>query len=156
MSLTRTSSRPCSRSIRSTSARTCSGSRWSVGTAMPVAARRRDQFRRLLDGLGRPADLADLLAGGASRRVDGRPAAPSSTAMARPAPRVAPATSATLPASGVACAHVRASVSVVMTPTVARIPDIFCPPFVSTSKDSAFRRLRVRGARRARTTMLVP
>ena len=71
-SLTRMSRRPCSRSMRSTRARTCSGSRWSVGTAIPrpvAPAAASTSSRRLLDGLRGPADLADVLAGRPSRHV---------------------------------------------------------------------------------------
>src|SRR5262245_47202266 len=109
MSLTRMSRRPCAASSRSTRPDTCSGTRWSTGTAMP-----------------RPPACSTSAA--VSSMVSGRfisercsavvrpvaytvaPAAPNCTAMPRPAARVAPVTSATLPASGWAMPASRAVV----------------------------------------------
>ncbi|GHG35463.1 hypothetical protein GCM10018791_61120 [Streptomyces zaomyceticus] len=69
------------------------------------------------------------------------PAAPSWTAMARPAPRVAPATRQIRPRRGFV-----SFVSVVMVTRLAGKYDTFCP--------DSFRAFRVR--RTSRATMLVP
>ena len=70
MSLTSTSRRPCSASIRSSSASTCAGWRWS---AAPRSRRppRSTELRRLLDRL-RAVVLRLPLAGRAAGAVDGR------------------------------------------------------------------------------------
>jgi hypothetical protein len=65
-----------------------------------VAAGCGNQLGGVLDGLG-PGVFGLAVAGRAAGDVDRRPRCPSSTAMPRPAPRVAPATKATLPASDI-------------------------------------------------------
>src|SRR4051812_11552147 len=96
MSLTRTSRRPCSASTRATRSATSPGSRWSTRTAMPVppAAETRSAVSSIVSGrsyserrvrVERPVQYTVA------------PASPSAIAVPRPAPRVAPATSATVP-----------------------------------------------------------
>src|SRR5215217_4019108 len=95
MSLTRTSRRPCSDSIRATRPATAAGSSWSTTRAVPCppVAAMRSPVSSIVSG--RP--ISDLPAARLLRPVayTCSPARASSTAMARPAPRVAPATSAT-------------------------------------------------------------
>src|SRR5215213_7219074 len=86
----------CSSSMRPTRVRTCSGSRWSTRTAMPRPPARSTS-----------SAVSSIVSGRSyserSSRVDRpvtytvAPAAPSSTAIPRPAPRVPPATRATFP-----------------------------------------------------------
>ena len=64
------------------------------------AADRWEQLRRPLDGL-RPAVFGRLLAHRAPGRIDRRPGATQRDRDAAPAPRVAPATGATLPSSDI-------------------------------------------------------
>ena len=71
MSLTSTSRRPCSASMRATSAATCAGSRWSTATAIPSPPAAVDELGGLLDRLG-PVDLGAPLARAAAGGVDRR------------------------------------------------------------------------------------
>ncbi len=102
MSLTRMSRRRCSRSMRAHSAATCVSSRWSVRTGIPVPPRAATISAVSSMVSGRPAYTP--VAGWP--RVDRplqytiAPASPSAHAIPRPAPRVAPATSATCPFRG--------------------------------------------------------
>ena len=98
MSLTSTWRAPCSASIRSTSAATSLGFQVVDLDRDPVPAGRVDQLGGLLDRLG-PVHLRALLPVVRPVQYTVAPAAPSWTAMPRPAPRLAPATSATLPSS---------------------------------------------------------
>ena len=99
MSLTSTSSRPCSASMRSTSSRTSSAPGGRPRRRCPGRRRRRPAQRSPRSSRAGPSPTA-------APRVDRpvqytvAPAAPSCTAIPRPAPRVAPATRATLPDSG--------------------------------------------------------
>src|SRR5690606_2763287 len=97
-SLTRTSSRPCSASMRRTSAATCAGSRWSTRTAIPSppAAVTSSAVSSMVSGRS-ISDRCDRVDRPVTYTV--APAAPSSAAMPRPAPRVPPATRATVPFS---------------------------------------------------------
>ena len=70
MSLTSTSRRPCSASIRSTSAATCVRLEVVDGDRDPLAARLAHELGGLLDRL-RPVVLGAPLAGAAARAVDG-------------------------------------------------------------------------------------
>src|SRR4051812_3018007 len=99
MSLTSTSSRPCSASMRSTRAATCAGSRWSTATAMPSppASVTSSAVCSIVSGRSTSERRSRVLRPVAYTVA---PATPNDTAMPRPAPRVAPATSATLPVSG--------------------------------------------------------
>ena len=85
--------------MRAASAATSSLRAWSTRIAMPRAAGGGDELRGLLDGLG-PAHGRAAGAGGAAGAVDGRARARRARRRCRdPAPRVAPATSATRPTS---------------------------------------------------------
>lgn len=99
MSLTNTSSRPRSASMRWTSASTCAGCRWSTSTAIPSppAASTNSAVSSIVSGRSY-SERRFLVVRPVQYTV--APASPSATAVPRPAPRVAPATRATFPVSG--------------------------------------------------------
>ena len=94
-SLTSTSSLPCSASMRATRAATASDSRWSTATAMPrpPASVTSSAVRSMVSGRSYSLRFCRVLR---PVQYTVAPASPSAIAMPRPAPRVAPATSATL------------------------------------------------------------
>ena len=99
MSFTKTSSRPCSSLTLWKSASTSSSTPWSTWTQMPVppSAVTSSAVSSMVSGrlpvAGRPRTLRPV-------QYTVAPASPSMLAMPRPAPRVAPATTATFPVRG--------------------------------------------------------
>lgn len=103
MSFTSPCSAPCSPPIHSISAHTCTATRWSTSTAIPCppAASTSAAGSSIVSGRFISERAARVVCPVA---YTGAPAAPSGIAMPRPAPRVAPATSAALSANGFAIA----------------------------------------------------